>query len=228
MGKALEKVAIERGHEVILKITSKNTHEFNFDNLKRVDVAIEFTNPKLAVNNINVCLASNTPVVVGTTGWYDDFEEVSKNVTQSDGTLLYATNFSIGVNIFFNLNKYLAKMMNNYKDYNVQVEETHHTQKLDAPSGTAITLAEGILENLQNKDVWVKGESNHKNQLEVISHRVENVPGTHQIKYSSSIDEIEIKHTAHNRMGFALGAIIAAEYIKDKKGVFTMEDVLFN
>ena len=228
MGKALEKVALERGHEVILKITSKNTHEFNFDNLKRVDVAIEFTNPKLAVNNINVCLASNTPVVVGTTGWYDDFEEVSKNVTQSDGTLLYATNFSIGVNIFFNLNKYLAKMMNNYKDYNVQVEETHHTHKLDAPSGTAITLAEGILENLQNKDVWVKGESNHKNQLEVISHRVENVPGTHQIKYSSSIDEIEIKHTAHNRMGFALGAIIAAEYIKDKKGVFTMEDVLFN
>ena len=228
MGKELERVAIERGHEITLKISSENTHEFNFDNLKKVDVAIEFTSPELAVNNINVCLASNTPVVVGTTGWYANFDEVRKNVVKNDGTLLYATNCSIGVNLFLKLNTYLAKMMNKYHEYDVRIEETHHTQKIDAPSGTAITLAEGIVENIDEKDVWVKGETAHKNQLAVLSHRIENVPGTHEVKYTSAIDDIEIKHTAHNRKGFAMGAIIAAEYIKDKKGIFTMEDVLFN
>ncbi|PJA08925.1 MAG: 4-hydroxy-tetrahydrodipicolinate reductase [Flavobacteriales bacterium CG_4_10_14_0_2_um_filter_32_8] len=228
MGKELEKVAIERGHEVTLKISSQNTHEFNFDNLKKVDVAIEFTNPELAVNNINVCLASNTPIVVGTTGWYANFDEIKKSIIQNDGTLLYATNCSIGVNLFFKLNNYLAKMMNKYPEYDVRIEETHHTQKIDAPSGTAITLAEDIVGNLDEKESWVNGESIHKNQLTVLSHRIENVPGTHEIKYTSAIDNIEIKHTAHNRKGFAMGAIIAAEYIKDKKGIFTMEDVLFN
>ena len=228
MGKEIERVALDRGHEVVLKITSQNSHEFNFDNLKMVDVAIEFTNPGLAVNNINICMASDTPVVVGTTGWYNNFDEVRNNVIQNEGCLLYATNCSIGVNLFFKLNKYLAQLMNNHPDYDVHIEETHHTQKLDAPSGTAITLAEGIIENTDAKDLWVKGKGKADHQLSVISHRKENVPGTHVINYSSEIDDIEIKHTAHNRRGFALGAVVAAEYIKDKKGIFTMEDVLFN
>lgn len=228
MGKEIERVALERGHHVTLKISSQNTHDFNFDNLKNVDVAIEFTNPELAVNNITVCVDSNTPIVVGTTGWYDKFDEVRAIVAENDGSLLYATNCSIGVNLFFKLNKYLAEMMNNQPAYDVKIEETHHTQKLDAPSGTAITLAEGVLKNMLKKDVWVLGESHSKNQLSVIAHREENVPGTHVINYSSEIDDIEIKHTAHNRRGFAMGAVVAAEYINDKKGIFTMEDVLFN
>jgi len=228
MGKEIEKIALERGHEVVLKISSENTHDFTFDNLKKVDVAIEFTNPDLAVSNINVCLSSSTPIVVGTTGWYDRFNEVIESVVQNDGSLLHATNCSIGVNLFFKLNKSLAKMMNKHTDYEVKLEETHHTEKKDAPSGTAITLADGIINNNEGKDLWVKGESHVHNQLSVISHRIENVPGTHQINYSSAIDEIEIKHTAHSRKGFAMGAVIAAEYIKDKKGIFTMEDVLFN
>ncbi len=228
MGKEIEKVALERGHEIVLKISSDNKNDFTFDNLKQVDVAIEFTNPDLAVNNINVCLDSNTPVVVGTTGWYNHFDLVRKNVVQNDGSLLHATNCSIGVNLFFKLNKSLAKMMNKHNDYEVKLEETHHTQKLDAPSGTAITLAEGIVDNNNDKDLWVKGDAHAHNQLSVVSHRIENVPGTHQVNYSSEIDDIEIKHTAHNRKGFAIGAVIAAEYIKDKKGIFTMEDVLFN
>jgi len=228
MGREIEKVSLERGHEVVLKISSENKADFNFDNLRKVDVAIEFTTPDLAVNNINVCLDSNTPIVVGTTGWYDEFNSVSENVALNEGTLLYATNCSIGVNLFFKLNKTLAAMMNKYNDYEVKMEETHHTQKIDSPSGTAVTLAEGIIENSSAKDLWVDGEAHAKNQLSVISHRIENVPGTHQINYTSEIDDIEIKHTAHNRKGFAMGAVIAAEYLKDKKGIFTMEDVLFN
>jgi len=228
MGKEIEKVALERGHEISLKIASGNDFDFTFDNLKQVDVAIEFTNPDLAINNINVCLESNTPVVVGTTGWYDDFEEIRESVIQNDGSLLYATNCSIGVNLFFKLNKSLAKMMNKLNDYEIKLEETHHTEKLDAPSGTAITLAEEIVNINEDKDLWVKGDSHAHNQLSVISHRKENVPGTHVVNYTSKIDDIEIKHTAHNRKGFAMGAVIAAEYIVDKKGMFTMEDVLFN
>ena len=228
MGKEIEKVALERAHEIVLKISSDNTNDFTFDNLKKADVAIEFTNPDLALNNIKVCLSSSTPIVVGTTGWYDEFAEVRESVAQNEGSLLHATNCSIGVNLFFKLNKSLAKMMNKHKDYDVTMEETHHTQKLDAPSGTAITLADGIVENSENKDLWVKGDAHAHNQLSVVSHRTENVPGTHQINYTSVIDDIEIKHTAHNRKGFAMGAVIAAEYIVDKKGIFTMEDVLFN
>ena len=227
MGKEIEKVALERGHEVSLKISSGNKHELTFDNMKKVDVAIEFTNPDLAINNINVCLESGTPIVVGTTGWYDEFNVVRESVVDNDGSLLHATNCSIGVNLFFKLNKSLAKMMNKHQEYDVKMEEVHHTEKLDAPSGTAITLAEGIVENT-DKDLWVKGEAHGHNQLGITSHRTENVPGTHQVNYTSAIDDIEIKHTAHNRKGFAMGAVVAAEYIKDKKGIFTMEDVLFN
>lgn len=228
MGKEIEQIAIERGHKVTLKINSQNVSDFTFDNLKKVDVAIEFTTPELAVNNINVCLTSNTPIVVGTTGWYDRFDEVQEIVAENDGSMLYATNCSIGVNLFFKLNKYLAKIMDKHNEYNVSMNEIHHTQKLDAPSGTAITLGEGIVENILAKDTWVKGEAKAKNQLGITSERIDDVPGTHEIKYSSAIDDIEIKHTAHNRKGFALGAVVAAEYIANKKGIFTMEDVLFN
>ena len=227
MGKEIEKVALERGHKVVLKITSNNVSDFTFDNLKTVDAAIEFTNPELAVNNIKTCLSSNTPIVVGTTGWYDQFDDIRKCVAENEGSFLYATNCSIGVNLFFKLNKQIAEVMDKHKEYNIVMEETHHKEKLDAPSGTAITLAQGIIDNT-NKDFWVKGETSSKNQLGIISHREEGVPGTHIVNYTSSIDDIEIKHTAHNRKGFAIGAVIAAEYIAKKKGIFTMEDVLFN
>lgn len=228
MGKVIEEIAIDRGHQVVLKISSKNTNEFNFDNLKQVDVAIEFTSPELALNNIDICLESNTPIVVGTTGWYDEFESVKNKVAETDGSLLYATNCSIGVNIFFKVNEILAKMMNKQPDYKVEMEEIHHTQKLDAPSGTAITLAEGIINNMVEKSSWVNDKTTLKEELSIVSKRIENVPGTHQINYSSGIDEIEIKHTAHNRKGFAKGAVVAAEYIHNKKGIFTMNDVLFD
>lgn len=227
MGREIEKVALERGHSVSLKISSKNATDLNTDNLQAVDVAIEFTNPELAVNNINQCLTANTPIVIGTTGWYDEFERIKANVAKNNGSLLYATNCSIGVNLFFKLNKQLAQMMNKHSEYNVVMEETHHTQKLDAPSGTAITLAEGIIENNDTIDTWTEENNQIQNELPVVSHRIENVPGTHLINYTSAIDDIEIKHTAHNRKGFAMGAVIAAEFIKDKKGIFTMEDVLF-
>ena len=227
MGKEIEKIALERGHEVVLKISSSNIDELNTNNLKKVDVAIEFTNPKMAVKNINTCVASNTPVVVGTTGWYNKFENVSNNVVEKNGSLLYATNCSIGVNLFFKLNTQLAQLMNKHKEYNVSMEETHHTQKLDAPSGTAITLAEGIIKNNTLKNAWKEGLEPLENEISVVSHRIENVPGTHVVNYASEIDAIEIKHTAHNRKGFAMGAVIAAEYIANKKGIFTMEDVLF-
>ena len=173
-------------------------------------------------------MESDTPVVVGTTGWYNNFEEIKSSVMEKNGSLLYATNCSLGVNIFFKVNEVLAKMMNKQSGYNVKIEETHHIHKVDAPSGTAITLAEGIIKNSDKKDNWINTESSDENQLSVISRRIDNVPGTHQIAYSSEIDDIEIKHTAHNRKGFALGAVIAAEYIQNKKGIFTMNDVLFN
>ncbi|MCB0402427.1 MAG: 4-hydroxy-tetrahydrodipicolinate reductase [Flavobacteriales bacterium] len=228
MGREIEQIAVDRGHEVTMRITSQNVKDYNFDTLKNVDVAIEFTNPDFAVNNINTCLSADTPIVVGTTGWYDRFEEVKQSVVENEGSLLYATNCSVGVNLFFRLNKYLAKVMNAHPEYQVSLEETHHTQKKDAPSGTAITLAEGILANNDAKDLWVLGDAHAKNQLPIHAHRIEHVPGTHMVHYASEIDDIEIKHTAHNRKGFALGAVLAAEYISGKKGIFTMEDVLFN
>jgi len=228
MGKEIEKVALERGHTVSLKITSKNTEELNTSNLEAIDVAIEFTNPALAVKNINQCALGNTPVVVGTTGWYADFEKVTNTISENNGAILYATNCSIGVNLFFKLNKQLAQIMNQHKEYKISMDEIHHTQKLDSPSGTAITLAEGIIENNNKLNAWTEDINQASNELPITAHRVESVPGTHQINYTSEIDSIEIKHTAHNRKGFAMGAVIAAEFIKDKKGIFTMEDVLFN
>jgi len=228
MGKAIEEIAIERGHQIVLKIGSSNLSNLNVEQLKEADVAIEFSTPKNASQNIQLCFDAQVPVVVGTTGWYDDFDEITMICDQKKGTLLHTTNCSIGVNLFFKLNEMLSQLMNKHTEYNVKIDETHHTQKLDAPSGTAITLAEGILKNNDIKNSWKNELSAKENELSVLSHRIENVPGTHSISYESEIDQIEITHTAHNRKGFALGAVLAAEYIHNKQGVFTMNDVLFN
>ncbi|MCB9359878.1 MAG: 4-hydroxy-tetrahydrodipicolinate reductase [Flavobacteriales bacterium] len=227
MGKEIEKIALERRHTVPLKISSKNLDDFSKENLENCDVAIDFTTPDLAVENIYKCFDANLPIVVGTTGWYARFDEVVKKCEEQNQTLLHATNCSLGVNLFFELNKKLAKLMSTQNDYDVKIEEIHHTQKLDAPSGTAITLAEGLIENYPQKKSWKCDEEVNESELLIKAFREENVPGTHAIKYSSTIDEIEIKHTAYNRKGFAKGAVIAAEYIATKKGVFTMNDVLF-
>lgn len=227
MGKVIERIAIERGHEVTLKISTHNATDLNSTNLKKVDVAIEFTTPENAINSINSCLENNVPLVVGTTGWYHLFEEVKQKCNKKNGTLLHATNCSVGVNLFFKLNEMLAKLMNNHPDYEVKIDEIHHKQKLDIPSGTAINLGEGIINNLDAKNKWGIKPTADKSELFIEAHRIENVPGTHQVTYSSYIDDIEIKHTAHNREGFAQGAVIAAEFIFNKKGMFTMQDVLF-
>lgn len=227
MGKVIERIATERGHQVTLKITVDNAVDLNAENLKSVDVAIEFTTPENAVKSIYTCIENQVPIVVGTTGWYHLFDEVKQKCITHKGTLLYATNCSVGVNLFFKLNEQLAKLMNNHPDYEVKIEETHHTQKLDVPSGTAITLAGSVITNLDTKTKWGIKPSADKSELLIEAHRIENVPGTHQVTYSSDIDDIEIKHTAHNREGFAQGAVIAAEFIHNKKGIYTMQDALF-
>jgi len=228
MGVAIEKIAIERGHEVVLKINLDNMHEFTIENLKKCDVAIEFTEPSSVITNIYKCFEANLPVVVGTTGWYNKFDEIKSACLTTNNTLLHATNYSLGVNLFFELNKKLAQLMNNYSNYNVMMEEIHHTEKKDAPSGTAITLAEGIIENLDRKNKWVNNQTFEENVLSIISKRINDVPGTHEICYQSAEDDITITHTAYNRNGFALGAVIGAEYIHNKKGIFTMKEVLFS
>jgi 4-hydroxy-tetrahydrodipicolinate reductase len=227
MGKAIEEIAMKNGHEVVLKITSQNISDFNIENLQKADVAIEFTNPHSAVDNLKKCFDANVPVVCGSTGWLDHWQEIENYCTEKNGTLLFASNFSVGVNIFFELNKKLAMLMSNRPEYNISIEEIHHTQKKDSPSGTAITLAEGILNNNHNKEKWVLGETENKTELSITSKRIDPAPGTHIINYNSSIDSIEIKHTAHNRIGFASGAVLAAEFLKGKKGSYYMSDVLF-
>ena len=226
MGKAIEDVALKNGHEIVLKITSQNTDDLIASNLQKADVAIEFTNPHSAVENIKKCFDANVPVVCGSTGWLNQWQEIENYCTEKNGALLFASNFSVGVNIFFELNKKFAALMNNRPEYNISIEEIHHTQKKDAPSGTAITLAEGILKNNHNKEKWVLGETENNEELSITSKRIDPAPGTHIISYDSPIDSIEIKHTAHNRIGFASGAVIAAEYILGKKGIFGMRDVL--
>lgn len=226
MGKTIERLAQDRGHEIVLKINAENADSITADELKQADVMIEFSRPELAVQHIENCFNAAVPVVVGTTGWYDDYEKVKTACTNHNGTLLAATNFSVGVNLFFELNKRLAQLMKPHQDYQVAVEEIHHTQKLDAPSGTAITIAEGIIANTPTKNKWVIDKTPDQNELEITAKRLPDVPGTHEVTYHSAIDDLSIKHTAHSRDGFALGAIIAAEFIKDKHGIFTMEDVL--
>lgn len=236
MGKIIEKIATDRKHEIVLKIDYNNLDELTAENLQQADVAIEFTTPSSVLSNINRCFEAKVPIIVGTTGWYDQLDEIRQRCEDEDNTLLYATNFSVGVNIFFHINKLLAKVMNNYPYYDVQVEEIHHTQKLDSPSGTGITIAEGIIENLDAKKDWanilvVDGKSNDDNvkndTLLIESYRMDSVPGTHTVIYDSEVDSIEFKHTAHNRNGFALGAVLAAEWLKDKKGFHSVND-MFN
>ncbi len=226
MGKAIEEIAVHRGHEVALKITTSNLDDFNRENLKNVDVAIEFTNPNVALGNLEKLLDNHIPTVCGSTGWLEHLPELTEMIKANNGSFLYASNFSIGVNLFFELNQYLAKLMNGYAEYNVEVEEIHHTAKKDAPSGTAITIAEQILKLLSRKKNWVKDTEKSPQDLAIISKRIDPAPGTHIVKYTSEIDDIEIMHTAHSRKGFALGAVLAAEFIYGKKGIFTMKEVL--
>lgn len=220
MGKTIETIAIHRGHEIVLKTSTSPSQE-----LKNADVAIDFSIPSAAVNNISQALNNNIPVISGTTGWLDDFNTIETLCQEKNGAFIYASNFSLGVNIFFELNRTLAKMMSNLADYNVDIEEIHHTQKLDAPSGTAISLANDIVENHKDYNAW-ELDGDAKSVLPITAKRIENVPGTHTINYTSEVDTITIEHTAHSRQGFALGAVIAAEWIIGKKGIFTMKDVL--
>jgi 4-hydroxy-tetrahydrodipicolinate reductase len=232
MGKIIEKIALSRKHEIVLTIDHENQHELTAENLQKADAVIEFTMPSSVLGNIKHCFNAGVPVVVGTTGWYDKLDEIKQLCEEGNNTLMYATNFSIGVNIFFHINRMLARVMNNYPYYDVQVEEIHHTHKLDAPSGTAITIAEGIIDNLESKTDWVNvlttddnedDESVLPDQLLIESMRIDSVPGTHTVIYDSEVDTIEFKHTAHNRNGFALGAVLAAEWIYDKKGFYSVE-----
>lgn len=227
MGKEIEKIALQRGHTIVARINRTSAKE-NLD-LKTVDAVIEFSAPELAVEHVEFCLNNSLPVVVGTTGWYKHLEDLSKLCVAKKGALLHATNFSLGVNLFFAVNKYLAQLMNQYPDYSASVTEIHHTQKLDAPSGTGISLAEQIISNHTGYSKWEnvkKSQISDSKSLSIESLRLPDVPGTHEVKYESEIDTIEIKHTAHNRKGFALGSVIAAEWLIKNKGVFTMNDVL--
>jgi 4-hydroxy-tetrahydrodipicolinate reductase len=220
MGQTIERIALERGHEIVLKKDEFNTYE----GLSNADVAIDFSIPAVAVENISNCFYANVPVISGTTGWLDRYDEMAALCKEKNGAFISSSNFSLGVNLFFGLNEYLAKMMSKFGSYSVEMEEIHHTQKLDAPSGTAISLAKGVIENSDYTN-WTLEEAK-ENQIHIEAVRTENVPGTHTVTYNSEVDTIEIKHTAHNRDGFALGAVIAAEWIVGKHGIFTMKDVL--
>jgi 4-hydroxy-tetrahydrodipicolinate reductase len=220
MGKVIEGIAIERGHHIVLKVDA-DTENYN---LSDADVAIDFSIPSAAVQNISNCLNSNIPIVSGTTGWLDHYEKMVTLCKKQNGSFLYASNFSVGVNIFFEINKKLSELIGTQTNYSVSIEEIHHTQKLDAPSGTAISLANDIIKNTSYTG-W-KLENHSGSELQIIAKRIPDVPGTHEATYNSEVDSISIKHTAHSRQGFALGAVIAAEWLKDKKGVFSMKDVL--
>lgn len=220
MGKVIERIALERGHEIVLKKDESNTYE----GLSTADVAIDFSVPTAAVDNISNCFHANVPVVSGTTGWLERYEEMVALCNEKQGGFISSSNFSLGVNIFFELNEYLAKIMSQFDSYKVTMEEIHHTQKLDAPSGTAISLAKGVIEN-SNYANWTL-EDAKTNEIHIEARRIGDVPGTHTVNYDSIVDSIELKHTAHNREGFALGAVIAAEWLAGKKGIYNMKDVL--
>ena len=222
----IEELAIERGHEVVLRINIDNTEDLNKEKLSKADVAIEFTGPDSAFENVKKCFSFGVPVVSGSTGWNQQLNEAGRLCIEKNGSFLHTSNFSIGVNIFFEVNKLLAKLMASQPGYDISMKEVHHTQKKDAPSGTAVTLAEQVLAHLPRKTSWINSKAGSKEQLEIISERIDPAPGTHTVKYSSEVDDIEIIHTAHSRKGFALGAILAAEYIAGKKGIFSMKDVL--
>ena len=226
MGKTIEQIAMQRGHEVPVKIDFHNTEDLYKITSKDVDVAIEFTQPESAYRNVKYCLEVGIPIVCGSTGWLEKKKEMDDLCRNKAGSFFYASNYSVGVNLFFHFNKILGRIMNNYPEYGITMEEIHHTEKKDAPSGTAITLAEGIIQTVNAKQKWVNEPSAAIAELPIISKRIENVPGTHTIAYGSGVDAIEIKHTAHSRDGFATGAVIAAEWLVGKKGVFGMDDML--
>ncbi|MDL2143466.1 MULTISPECIES: 4-hydroxy-tetrahydrodipicolinate reductase [Flavobacterium] len=220
MGKVIERIALERGHEIVLKKDEFST----YDGLSTADVAIDFSVPTAAVDNISNCFHANVPVVSGTTGWLEHYDEMISLCNEKKGAFISSSNFSLGVNIFFELNEYLAKIMSQLDSYKVTMEEIHHTQKLDAPSGTAISLAKGVIENSQYTN-WTLDEAKN-NEIHIEAKRIGEVPGTHTVTYDSPVDSIELKHTAHNREGFALGAVIAAEWLAGKTGIYSMKDVL--
>lgn len=228
MGKMIERIAIERGHEIVLIVDENNRAQCTDEQLRKAEVAVEFTMPAVAIDNYKWCFDNGVPVVSGTTGWLDKWEEVIAYCRERKGAFFYASNFSIGVNIFFRLNKYLAKMMDGFNDYEVFIEETHHIHKLDAPSGTAITIAEGILGNHSGYDTWQldQGENIPQHVLPVTAKRVGEVPGVHAVTYKSEVDEIEIRHSALTREGFARGAVMALEFMKGKNGIYNMDDLL--
>lgn len=226
MGKAIEEIALQQGHEIVLKINSHNKELLTAASLRNAEVAIEFTSPESAIENIECCLQAGIPLVCGTTGWTQALSQIQARCTALRGSMVYGSNFSIGVNLFFELNTKLAALMANQSQYEVILEEIHHTQKKDAPSGTALTLAEQILANNKRKKQWVNDISDNPEDLEIISQRIDPTPGTHRVKYASVVDDIEIIHTAHNRTGFAAGAVLAAAFIKDRKGFYTMKEVL--
>lgn len=226
MGKAIEAIAVAKGHEIVHRIDADNQHLLEKDQLQLADVAIEFTGPETAYHNILKCFAANVPVVCGSTGWLEKLPEIKALCQEQHQSFLYASNFSVGVNIFFEVNKRLAELMAGQPQYDVKMEEIHHTQKRDAPSGTAITLAEQLMEKVTRKTSWINEEDGNASQLSIVSKRIDPAPGTHSITYTSAIDDITITHTAHSREGFASGAVIAAEWLPGKKGIFSMRDVL--
>lgn len=225
MGHEIEKIAIDRGHKVELIIDIDNPQDLNTENLKNIDVVIEFTVPQAAISNYKICFDAGVPVVSGTTGWLDKWDEVTTYCREKNSAFFYASNFSLGVNLFFDLNKKLARMMKPFDQYKVEMTEVHHTKKLDAPSGTAISLAEDIIEAYQ-LEKWVNEKTEQKNELGIVSEREGDVPGIHTIKYDSDVDYIEITHSAKSRKGFALGAVIAAEYTAKNKGILSMKEML--
>jgi 4-hydroxy-tetrahydrodipicolinate reductase len=223
MGKVVEKVALERGHEITGRITSANRGELR---RLKADAAIEFSHPEAAYENVRWCIENHIPVACGTTGWLQQKQALEKLTLECNGTFFYASNFSVGVNIFFRLNESLANMIRSFNQYQVSIDEIHHTEKKDAPSGTAITLAQGIMKFLEDKKSWVNHETDKREELPIHSFRIDQVPGTHQVKYDSPIDSLEIRHVAHSREGFARGAVMVAEWLPGKKGVLTMDDFL--
>lgn len=226
MGKEIEQILIARGHTIPLIIDLNNTNDLDAAHLKEIDVAIEFTTPSTAYGNVVKCLEAGVPVVCGTTAWLDKLPQVEQLCKEKNGAFFYASNYSIGVNIFFEINRRLAQLMNRFGEYDVTIEETHHTQKKDAPSGTAVTLAEGILENLDRKQKWVCGTTTVPEELEVVAIRRSVVPGTHTVTYESDVDSLSITHMAKSRCGFALGAVLAAEFLYGKTGIFSMKDLM--
>lgn len=227
MGHAIEEIAVSRGHQVVCKVGIENLEDRTVENIKKADVVIEFTGPESAFDNVKMCLDNGVPVVCGSTGWLGRYDEINQLCERKNGGFIYASNYSVGVNIFFALNRKLAQLMASHPEYEVELKEIHHTQKLDAPSGTAITLAEQVMTSIKEKKKWVNQASDKKDELVIISERTDPAPGTHIINYRSDIDDICITHTAHNRKGFATGAVLAAEFLaKEKHGIFTMKDVL--